>query len=58
MTVDHPLINKYDIPTVWVVVLVDFFGKFPWPGFAAFCAAVYTILRTVHFCIKWYRGRR
>ena len=57
MLQDHPVINKYDIPAVWLAVLVEFFGKFPWPGVAAFLAAVYTLLRIIGICIRWWKGK-
>ena len=58
MIQDHTLVSKYDLPAVWLAVLVEFFGKFPWPGVAAFLASVYTLLRIIQMSIKWYRGRK
>ena len=53
---EHHL-NRFDLPAVWVAVLVDFFGKFPWPGVAAFLASVYTLFRLVSMVRKWWRSR-
>lgn len=52
-------ILKVDIPAVWSLVLLDdWFSKFfslPWPGVAAFLAAVYTFFRLVGMLRKWWR---
>ena len=54
-------IQKVDIPAVWSLVLLDdWFSKFfslPWPGIAAFLAAVYTLLRIIQMSVRWYRSR-
>lgn len=53
-----PDVNRVDIPAVWAIVALDFFTKLPWPGIAAFFAAVYTLLRIIQMVWRWKRGRK
>ena len=57
MAPDQHVINKVDIPAVWLFVLLEFFTKLPWPGIAAFLASVYTLFRIVGMAIKWWRQK-
>jgi hypothetical protein len=50
-------VNAADIPIVWTVVALDFFTQLPWPGIAAFLAAVYTLCRLLGMAMKAWRRR-
>lgn len=52
-----PHVDRWDIPAVWIAVLVDFFGHFPWPGVAAFLASVYTACRLLGMARRWWRNQ-
>lgn len=51
-------VHRVDIPAVWALVALDFFTQLPWPGVAAFLAALYTFLRIIQMIVRWRRGRK
>lgn len=55
--VQQQQINAVDIPVVWTVVALDFFTQLPWPGIAAFLAAVYTLCRLIGLGLKAWRRK-
>lgn len=57
MTLPEQHLNRYDLPAVWATVFLEKFFSLPWPGVAAFLAAVYTLCRLIGMARKWWRGK-